>query len=176
MIEITRTLMPKRKQAKRSSLFTRLSRWLRHPGAIFKGKANKGTPALANLGKAAQRTPAEWKQIRSATRASVRGLLEAQKPIPAIKKLTPALLEDPEFQPYHDLLQKAAAQRHLRRLKPAQSDPWNNMPKDLREEMVRLEAFKLYVNELETILDQSGIPKPPSHTKASHQGQNQHKR
>jgi len=96
--------------------------------------------------------------VRSATRATVRGHLEAQEPIPAIKKLTLALLEDPEFQPYHDLLGKAVEQRHARRLKPGQPDPWASMPNDLRAEAVKLEAFSVYVKELETLLDEAGVP------------------
>jgi len=149
-----------RKHAQRSSLLARLSNWLRKPGARSKGKANKGKakPALADVGQAAQRTPEQWKQVRSATRAAVRGHLEAQQPIPAIKKLTLALIEDPEFQPYHDLLGKAVEQRHARRLKPGQPDPWASMPKDLRTEAVKLEAFRVYVQELETLLDEAGIP------------------
>ena len=88
----------------------------------------------------------------------MRGHLEAQEPIPAIKKLTLALLEDPEFQPYHDLLGKAVEQRHARRLKPGQPDPWASMPNDLRAEAVKLEAFSVYVKELETLLDEAGVP------------------
>jgi len=125
------------------------------PGGASKAKFK---PALAQLGKAAQRTPEQWKQLRSATRSAVRGHLEAQKPILAIKKLTLALLDDPEFQPYHDLLGKAVEQRHARRLKPGQPDPWASMPKDLRAEAVKLEAFSVYVKELETLLDEAGVP------------------
>jgi len=152
--------MPKRKHAKRPSLLAHLSSWLRNPGAISKGKANKAKSRspLAHLGQTAKRTPEQWKQVRSATRATVRGHLEAQEPIPAIKKLTLALLEDPEFQPYHDLLGKAVEQRHARRLKPGQPDPWASMPNDLRAEAVKLEAFSVYVKELETLLDEAGVP------------------
>jgi len=125
------------------------------PGGASKAKSK---PALAQLGKAAQRTPEQWKQLRSATRAAVRGHLEAQQPIAAIKKLTLALLEDPEFQPYHDLLGRAVEQRHARRLKPGQPDPWASMPKDLRAEAMKLEAFSVYVKELETLMDEAGVP------------------
>lgn len=113
---------------------------------------------LAGVAASAKRTQAEWKEHRRITRAAVRAHLEANQPIQAIKKLTLALLEDPEFQPYHDLLCKAAEQRHARRLKPGESDPWASMANDLRTETIKLEAFAAYVNELEQLLKQAGVP------------------
>ena len=68
-----------------------------------RGADHKSGSPLAQLGEAAKRTPDQWKNVRSTTRAAVRAQLEANQPIAAIKKLTLALLEDPEFQPYHDL-------------------------------------------------------------------------
>jgi hypothetical protein len=123
------------------------------------GNNHKSGSPLAQLGAAAKRTPDQWKNVRSTTRAAVRAQLEANQPIAAIKKLTLALLEDPEFQPYHDLLCKAAEQRHARRLKPGEQDPWASMPKDLLAEAIKLEAFSVYVNQLEELLDQAGVPK-----------------
>ena len=120
---------------------------------------HKSESPLAQIGAAAKRTPDQWKNIRSTTRAAVRAQLEANQPIAAIKKLTLALLEDPEFQPYHDLLCKAAELRHTRRLKPKDPDPWASMPKDLLAEAIKIEAFAVYVNELEELLDQAGVPK-----------------
>ena len=120
---------------------------------------HKSESPLAQVGEAAKRTPDQWKNVRSTTRAAVRAQLEANQPIAAIKKLTLALLEDPEFQPYHDLLCKAAEQRHVRRLKPGDPDPWASMPKDLLSEAIKMEAFSVYVNELEELLDQAGVPK-----------------
>ena len=120
---------------------------------------HKSESPLAQIGAAAKRTPDQWKNIRSTTRAAVRAQLEANQPIAAIKKLTLALLEDPEFQPYHDLLCKAAELRHTRRLKPGDPDPWASMPKDLLAEAIKIEAFAVYVNELEELLDQAGVPK-----------------
>ena len=145
---------------KRSSVLARLSKWLvRLLPKSKSGTAPKRDNPLAQLGAGAKRTPDQWKNLRSTTRAAVRAQLEANQPIAAIKKLTLALLEDPEFQPYHDLLCKAAEQRHVRRLKPGDQDPWASMPKDLLAEAIKLEAFAVYVNELEDLLDQAGVPK-----------------
>jgi hypothetical protein len=122
----------------------------------------QGGDPFALLATARTRTPEQWKAHRSDTRAAVRAHLEAKKPVPAIKALTLALLEDPEFETYHNLLAKAAEQQHQQQLKPGEADPWASMPKDLRAEVVKLEAFTAYVNELEALLDQAGVPKPPA--------------
>lgn len=105
-----------------------------------------------------KRTLQEWKEQRRRTAAEVKAHLAAEQPLPAIKKLTRALLEDPQHPPYHDLLKKAVALRRQRRIKAGGKDPWAELPKDLREESLQLEAFSVYVDELEQLFDKAGIP------------------
>lgn len=150
----------KRPGSKLSRVWTKLTKtlaWLLPKPKRRTAQVSKGP--LAQLSAAGERTPDRWKNIRSTTREAVRAQLEANQPIAAIKKLTLALLEDPEFQPYHDLLCKAAEQRHLRRIKQGEPDPWASMPKDLLAEAIKLEAFAVYLNQLEELLDQAGVPK-----------------
>lgn len=167
------------RQAKRSkrrrSLWARLRGWLsrlfrwRRKTAEPTQPANKAAAALSRLRRRKARTLAEWKELRHGTSTAVQAHLDAQEPIPAIKKLTLALLEDPQHEPYHELLRKAVEQRHVRRLKPGEPDPWASMPNDLRAETVKLEALSTYVDELESLLDQAGVPSlaapPPSKKK-----------
>lgn len=156
----SRSSKRKKPGSKLSKVWARLTKSLaRLMPKPKQGNNHKSGSPLAQLGAAAKRTPDQWKNVRSTTRAAVRAQLEANQPIAAIKKLTLALLEDPEFQPYHDLLCKAAEQRHARRLKPGEQDPWASMPKDLLAEAIKLEAFSVYVNQLEELLDQAGVPK-----------------
>jgi len=105
-----------------------------------------------------KRSLQEWKEQRRRTAAEVKAHLAAEQSLPAIKKLTRALLEDPQHPPYHDLLKKAVALRRQRRLKAGRTDPWAELPKDLREEALQLEAFSVYVDELEQLFDKAGIP------------------
>jgi hypothetical protein len=105
-----------------------------------------------------KRSLQEWKEQRRRTAAEVKAHLAAEQPLPAIKLLTRALLEDPQHPPYHDLLKKAAALRRQRRLKPGRSDPWAELPQELREQALQLEAFSVYVDELEQLFDKAGIP------------------
>ncbi len=146
------------------SLWRRFCGWL---SLLFKrrrqvaepGKpANKAAVSLARLRIRKNRTLAEWKQLRRLTTTLVKAHLAEQQPIPAIKKLTLALLEDPQHEPYHELLRQAVEQRHRRRLKPGEQDPWGVMAKDLRAEVVKLEALSAYVDELELLLDEAGVP------------------
>jgi hypothetical protein len=136
------------------SLLFKRRRQVAEPGQ----PANKAAVALARLRKRKNRTLAEWKQLRRRTTTLVKAHLAEQQPIPAIKKLTLALLEDPQHEPYHELLRQAVEQRHRRRLKPGEQDPWGVMAKDLRAEVVKLEALSAYVDELEHLLDQAGVP------------------
>lgn len=161
--------------AKRRSPLGSVKAWMTHiirgdwlPTALFKKPSQQSHP-LAQLTEAARRTPEQWKAHRSYTRAAVRAHLEAREPIPAIQKLTLALLQDPEFETYHNLLAKAAEQRHLELLKPGEDDPWASMHKDLRTEVVKLEAFTLYVNQLEAMLDEAGVPASQPSTISSSQ-------
>jgi hypothetical protein len=111
---------------------------------------------LQGLGQ--KRTLAQWKELRRSTAAEVKAHLAEQQPVPAIKKLTRALLEDPQHPAYHELLRKAVEQRRQRRLKAGEADPWAELPKDLKQEALQLEAFSAYVEELEHLFDKAGIP------------------
>jgi hypothetical protein len=88
----------------------------------------------------------------------VKACLAEQKPVPAIKKLTRALLEDPQHPAYHELLRKAVELRRQLRIKVGRKDPWAELPHDLKQEALQLEAFSAYVDELEQLFDKAGIP------------------
>jgi hypothetical protein len=119
-------------------------------------KQGRQSPRLPGLGQ--KRSLAQWKELRRTTTAEVKAHLAEQQPVPAIKKLTRALLEDPQHPAYHELLKKAVEQRRQRRLKAGQVDPWAELPKDLKQEALQLEAFTAYVDELEQLFDKAGIP------------------
>jgi len=105
-----------------------------------------------------KRSLQEWKDLRKSTAAEVKAHLAEEQPVLAIKKLTRALLEDPQHPPYHELLKKAVEQRRARRLRAGRKDPWAELPRDLRQEALQLEAFTAYVDELEQLFDKAGIP------------------
>ena len=125
-------------------------------GAKGKGKANARAVLLPGAGQ--KRTLAQWKELRRRNTAEVKVHLAEQQPVPAIKKLTRALLEDPQHPAYHELLKKAVEQRRQRRIKAGRKDPWAELPKDLKQEALQLEAFSAYVDELEQLFDKAGIP------------------
>ena len=149
---------------------------------LGRSKAKAGAKAGAKVsGKAAaratllpggdqKRTLAQWKELRRRTTAEVKAHLAEQQPVPAIKKLTRALLEDPQHPAYHELLKKAVDQRRQRRIKAGAKDPWAELPKDLKQEALQLEAFSAYVDELEQLFDKAGIP-PLSAPPPPEQGQ-----
>jgi hypothetical protein len=146
-------------QERKSSLWSRLA-------APFKrllgrsrtpGKVKAAARASLSLG-GQKRTLAQWKELRRSTTAEVKAHLAEQQPVPAIKKLTRALLEDPQHPAYHELLKKAVEQRRQRRIKAGRKDPWADLPKDLKQEALQLEAFSAYVDELEQLFDKAGIP------------------
>ena len=152
----------------RRSLWSRLLAPLRRLGALLPGrrrkaKSNKagarpkGAGALLG-GLGQKRTLAQWKELRRRTTAEVKAHLAEQQPVPAIKKLTRALLEDPQHPAYHELLKKAVEQRRQRRIKAGRKDPWAELPKDLKQEALQLEAFSACVDELEQLFDKAGIP------------------
>ncbi len=105
-----------------------------------------------------KRSLAEWKELRRRTAAEAKAHLREQQPLPAIRKLCRALLEDPQHQPYHALLAEAVQQRRQRRLKPGRRDPWLDLPEELQKQALQLEAFGAYVQEIEQLVDKAGIP------------------
>jgi hypothetical protein len=105
-----------------------------------------------------KRSLAQWKELRRRTIAEVKAHLAEQQPVPAIKKLTRALLEDPQHPAYHELLKKAVEQRRQRRIRAGRKDPWAELPKDLKQDALQLEAFTAYVDELEQLFDKLGVP------------------
>lgn len=171
-----------KRAASRRSLGSRLWAWLSRPlkRARRTGEQqqppNKAAAALARLRRRKSRTLAEWKELRRRNTTAVRAHLDAQEPIPAIKKLTLAILEDPQHEAYHDLLRKAVEQRHRRRLNHGDEDPWAGMAKDLRAEVVKLEALSAYVDELERLLDEAGVPPLVSPSRSGKQQQNKKKK
>lgn len=164
---------PKRR---RPSLLARLvapfKRLLGRSKAKVGAKVSGKSAARATLlpGGDQKRTLAQWKELRRRTTAEVKAHLAEQQPVPAIKKLTRALLEDPQHPAYHELLKKAVDQRRQRRIKAGAKDPWAELPKDLKQEALQLEAFSAYVDELEQLFDKAGIP-PLSAPPPPEQGQ-----
>ncbi len=122
------------------------------------GKRKPSARAALFPGAGQQRSLAQWKELRRRTTAEVKAHLAEQQPVPAIKKLTRALLEDPQHPAYHELLKKAVEQKRQRRIKAGGKDPWAELPKDLKQEALQLEAFSAYVDELEQLFDKAGIP------------------
>lgn len=156
--------MPAQRRSKRPGWRQRLLAPLRRLAVLLglrRAAPKQRKPSIrARLlpGAGRKRTLQEWKEQRRRTAAEVKAHLAAEQPLPAIKKLTRALLEDPQHPPYHDLLKKAVALRRQRRIKAGGKDPWAELPKDLREEALQLEAFSVYVDELEQLFDKAGIP------------------
>lgn len=132
--------------------------------------------ALLLPGAGRKRSLQEWKELRKATAAEVKAHLAEEQPVQAIKKLTRALLEDPQHPAYHELLKKAVEQRRQRRLRAGRKDPWAELPRDLRQEALQLEAFTAYVDELEQLFDKAGIPPlaapPPPGTRQAQKAEN----
>ncbi|MFU8885020.1 MAG: hypothetical protein ACNA8O_06140 [Cyanobacteriota bacterium] len=122
------------------------------------GKRKPSACAALLPGAGQKRSLAQWKELRRRTTAEVKAHLAEQQPVPAIKKLTRALLEDPQHPAYHELLKKAVEQKRQRRIKAGRKDPWAELPKDLKQEALQLEAFSAYVDELEQLFDKAGIP------------------
>jgi len=118
----------------------------------------KAAKSAVLQGLAQKRTLAQWKESRRRITAEVKAHLAEQQPVPAIKKLTRALLEDPQHPAYQELLRKAVEQRRQRRLKAGRKDAWAELPVELRQEALQLEAFTAYVDELEQLFDRAGIP------------------
>jgi hypothetical protein len=149
-----------RPRARKPSLWTRLAApFKRLLGRRRKpGKGKSAARAALLPGGGQKRTLAQWKELRRRTTAEVKAHLAEQQPVPAIKKLTRALLEDPQHPAYHELLKKAVEQRRQRRIKAGRKDPWAELPKDLKQEALQLEAFSAYVDELEQLFDKAGIP------------------
>ncbi len=145
---------------RRHSLLSRLLSPLKRlfGGGRKPGKRQASAKALLLPGGGQKRTLAQWKELRRRTTAEVKAHLAEQQPVPAIKKLTRALLEDPQHPAYHELLKKAVEQRRQRRIKAGRKDPWAELPKDLKQEALQLEAFSAYVDELEQLFDKAGIP------------------
>jgi hypothetical protein len=105
-----------------------------------------------------KRTLQEWRDLRKSIVAEVKAHLAQHQPVQAIKKLTRALLEDPQHPPYHRLLKRAVEQRRQRSIRAGRKDPWADLPRDLRQEALQLEAFTAYVDELEQLFDKAGLP------------------
>jgi hypothetical protein len=164
---------------RKSSFWSRLTapfKRLLGPSKAVRKRKTKTSPRAALLPEAGQkRSLAQWKELRRRTTAEVKTHLAEQQPVPAIKKLTRALLEDPQHPAYHELLKKAVEQKRQRRIKAGRKDPWAEFPKDLKQDALQLEAFSAYVDELEQLFDKAGIPPlsappPPEQRQASKGG------
>lgn len=162
----------KRRPSLWSRLVTPCKRLLAFCRKPRKGKSSARPALLPGAGQ--KRTLAQWKELRRRTTAEVKAHLAEKQTVAAIKKLTRALLEDPQHPAYRELLKKAVAQRRQRRIKAGCKDPWAELPDDLKQEALQLEAFSVYVSELEQLFDKAGIPSlsapPPPDERQSRKG------
>ncbi|MFQ6539594.1 MULTISPECIES: hypothetical protein [Aphanothece] len=114
------------------------------------------------LDQPAKRTPQEWKAWRKATVERVKQLLASNKGVVAARELSRAMLQDPEFPVFQELMQEAISIKLKRDVKAGQPDPWADLPKDLRAQALQLEGFQLYVEEVEQMLNKAGFPQLPA--------------
>lgn len=142
--------MPRASRPQRTTLRQRLSAFLNRLAT----RLGWGSPRRLSR----SRSPEAWQRLRRETVAQVKSQLADEQPLQAIRTVTRALLEDPQHPAYHDLLKKAAAQRRRRRIKSGSKDAWAELPRSLREEALQLEAFSAYVDEVERLFDEAGIP------------------
>lgn len=106
---------------------------------------------------AAQRSLEDWKRLRKLTTLEVKKLLEDAQPAIAIRKLTRALLEDPHYVPYVDLLQQAVSLKRLRKSSTARKDLWQEVSSEESRSALQLEAFIAYVQELDVLISRAGL-------------------
>jgi hypothetical protein len=138
--------------------FLRLGALVSRKGSKQSQRRGRSARSAGLRGLGEKRSLAQWKELRRRTTAEVKAHLAEQQPVPAIKKLTRALLEDPQHLAYHELLKKAVELRRQRRVSAGRKDAWAELPSELRQEALQLEAFTAYVDELEQLFDRAGIP------------------
>jgi len=106
-----------------------------------------------------RRLPEDWMQLRKRTLKEARHSLEGGQPLSAIHLISRALLEDPHNAVYHDMLQKAVAQRNLHKAGRHRPDQefWVGQSAVLRETTQKLEAFAAYAQAITKLMPKSAL-------------------
>ncbi len=106
-----------------------------------------------------RRLPEDWKQLRKRTLKEARHLLEVGQPLPTIRLISRALLEDPNHAPYHEILQQSVAQRGHRKpgRQGTEQETWVGQSAALREATQKLDAFAAYAQALTSLIPKSAL-------------------
>ena len=105
----------------------------------------------------AKRNLDDWRRLRKLIVAEVKSNLADGQPAVAIRKLTRALVEDPLYTPYVDLLRQAVALKRRRRLASAKRDSWADVSLHDQQAALQLESFTAYVQELDALVAKAGL-------------------
>ncbi len=101
---------------------------------------------------------AQWRAFRARTLAEANRLLAAGEPAEARSLLCRALLTDPDHVPYQKLLHRAIEKKQ----QSSEGDPAeagrNDADGALKQDLLRIEAFIARVDELESVLNEAGVP------------------
>lgn len=108
-----------------------------------------------------RRAPEAWRSWRKAKLTRVQELLANRKGVVAARELSRALLQDPDFPRFDELMAEAASLKLRRDVKAGQPDPIVEFPEELRAQALQLEGFQLYIAEVEQLLQQAGFPSGP---------------
>lgn len=108
-----------------------------------------------------RRGPEAWRSWRKTKLTRVQELLANKKGVIAARELSRALLQDPDFPRFEELMAEAASLKLRRDVKAGQPDPIVELPEELRAQALQLEGFQLYIAEVEQLLQQAGFPSGP---------------
>lgn len=108
-----------------------------------------------------RRAPEAWRSWRKAKVTRVEELLANRKGVVAARELSRALLQDPDFPRFDELMVEAASLKLRRDAKAGQPDPVAELPEELRAQALQLEGFHLYLAEVDQLLHQAGFPSRP---------------
>ncbi len=108
-----------------------------------------------------RRAPEVWRSWRKTKLTRVQELLANKKGVVAARELSRALLQDPDFPMFEELMAEATSLKLRRDAKAGQPDPIVEFPEELRAQALQLEGFQLYIAEVEQLLQQAGFPSGP---------------
>lgn len=108
-----------------------------------------------------RRAPEAWRSWRKTKLSRVQELLVNKKGLIAARELSRALLQDPDFPRFEELMAEAASLKLRRDVKAGQPDPIGEFHEELRAQALQLEGFQLYIAEVEQLLQQAGFPSGP---------------
>ena len=106
-----------------------------------------------------RRLSEDWKQLRKNTLKEARHSLEVGQPLSTIRLISRALLEDPLYAAYHEMLQQAVARTGHR--KPGRQtkdqETWVGQSAVLRVATLKLEEFVAYAHALNSLMPKSAL-------------------